>query len=300
MSNAPPALPLSRRSLIVGAASLVATGPALAQRRRDPFFDDPYAEPEGFWPRSRPSASERRDRFYDTQVQEDYYVPEGSGRPGDPDPYGQYPYGSRRRGIDGTRPPVDTPVADGSFEYRRIYGRVDGEPFPVPAFDFRRVGPDYLRREVAYRGREPAGTIVVDPNARHLYFVQGGGRAIRYGVGVGRQGFAWSGTATVNSKQAWPDWYPPKEMIARDPKLARSLTELQSGIGMHGGPRNPLGARALYLWQGNKDTLYRIHGTTEPWTIGTRASSGCIRMVNQDAMDLYNRTSVGAEVVVLG
>jgi hypothetical protein len=109
-----------------------------------------------------------------------------------------------------------------------------------------------------------------------------GGRAIRYGVGVGRQGFGWSGIATIHDKQEWPDWYPPKEMIQRQPELMKVMSELQSGIGMHGGPRNPLGARAMYLWQGNKDTLFRIHGTVEPWTIGKSVSSGCIRMINQE------------------
>src|SRR5262249_29469731 len=103
-------------------------------------------------------------------------------------------------------------------------------------------------------------------------------------------------TATIHNKQEWPDWYPPKEMIERQPEIRRMMSELQSGIGMHGGPRNPLGARALYLWQGNKDTLYRIHGTGERWTIGTSGSS---RMINQDVIDLYERTAVGARVVVL-
>ena len=126
-----------------------------------------------------------------------------------------------------------------------------------------------------------------------------GGRARRYGVGVGKQGFSWSGTATVNSKQAWPDWYPPKEMIARSPKLASEVDKLQSGLGVAGGLRNPLGARAMYLWQGNKDTLFRIHGTLEPFSIGKSVSSGCIRMINQDAIDLFSRVPVGSKVVVL-
>ena len=120
-----------------------------------------------------------------------------------------------------------------------------------------------------------------------------------YGVGVGNEGFAWWGKAVVHDKQEWPDWYPPKEMIQRRPDLRGQLTELQSGIGVPGGPSNPLGARAMYLWQGNKDTLYRIHGTNEPWTVGTSVSSGCIRMINQDAIDLYARTPAGTNVVVL-
>ena len=303
--------PLNRRNLLGGAAATLAAaaaGPAAAQGRRGGSYADPYylEDDELFGPDGRRyrRAAPPRDRFYDTQVQEDYYRDPYGGRPAG-DPYGHYPHGSRARrpgepGLAAEPRVPDTPLADGGFDYRRVYARVEGEPYPVPAFDYRRVKPEFLRREVAYRGREPAGSIVVDPRARLLYFVASDGRAVRYGVGVGRQGFSWSGTATVNSKQAWPDWYPPKEMIERDPKLARQLTELQSGIGMHGGPGNPLGARALYLWQGGKDTLYRIHGTTEPWTIGTSVSSGCIRMVNQDAIDLYGRAAVGAQVIVRG
>jgi lipoprotein-anchoring transpeptidase ErfK/SrfK len=119
-------------------------------------------------------------------------------------------------------------------------------------------------------------------------------------VSVGKQGFGWSGTAEIHFKREWPDWYPPKEMIARRPDLRPTLTNLQSGIGMPGGPRNPVTGRAMYLWQDGKDTLYRIHGTNEPYSIGHNASSGCIRMVIQDAIDLYARTSLGAKVIVLG
>jgi lipoprotein-anchoring transpeptidase ErfK/SrfK len=175
-----------------------------------------------------------------------------------------------------------------------IYGEVAGEPFPLSQID-----PAYLRSVVRYAGGEAPGTIVVDPPQRYLSLVQDGGRAVRYGVGVGRQGFGWSGTAIIHDKQEWPDWYPPKEMVARQPDLRKALTQLQSGLGMHGGPRNPLGARAMYLWQGNKDTLYRIHGTIEPWTVGKSVSSGCIRMINQDAIDLYRQVQVGTKVVVL-
>jgi lipoprotein-anchoring transpeptidase ErfK/SrfK len=197
------------------------------------------------------------------------------------------------------------PPVHGGFEpFERqdlgAYGPVAGEPFPVPAVRLSDVQPGYLRRAVSYPSNEPTGTIIVDPGNRFLYAVQGGGRAMRYGIGVGRQGFAWSGIATIRDKQEWPDWYPPKEMLQRQPELMRSMSTLRSGIGMAGGPRNPLGARAMYLWQGNKDTLYRIHGTNEPWTIGRSVSSGCIRMLNQDVIDLYERTPLGAKVVVLG
>jgi lipoprotein-anchoring transpeptidase ErfK/SrfK len=190
----------------------------------------------------------------------------------------------------------------GGFERRDMggYGPGTREPFPVPAVRPSDVPPEYLRQAVVYPSNEPPGTIIVDPGNRFLYAVEGGGRAVRYGIGVGRQGFAWSGVATIRDKQEWPDWYPPKEMLQRQPELMRSMSSLQSGIGMPGGPNNPLGARALYLWQGNKDTLYRIHGTNEPWTIGRSVSSGCIRMLNQDVIDLYERTPLGAKVVVLG
>jgi len=192
--------------------------------------------------------------------------------------------------------PVDPAVAR---QYGSMYAAIDDDRFPIPAVRLSDVDPAFLRKTVSYSTNEPAGTIVIDPQNHFLYLVQGGGKAVRYGVGVGRQGFGWSGTATIHDKQEWPDWYPPKEMLARQPELMRNMSELRSGIGMHGGPRNPLGARALYLWQGNKDTLYRIHGTSEPWTIGHSVSSGCIRMLNQDVIDLYERAPVGAKVVVV-
>ncbi|MBE7198638.1 MAG: L,D-transpeptidase [Parafilimonas terrae] len=188
---------------------------------------------------------------------------------------------------------------NGPIDYAKAYGPIDDDVYPVRAFDYKRMNPAFLRQEIAYSGPYEPGTIIVDPRAHQLTLVQEGGRARRYGVGVGKQGFSWSGTATVNSKQAWPDWYPPKEMIARSPKLAGEVDKLQSGLGVSGGLRNPLGARAMYLWQGNKDTLFRIHGTLEPFSIGKSVSSGCIRMINQDAIDLFSRVNVGAKVVVL-
>jgi lipoprotein-anchoring transpeptidase ErfK/SrfK len=160
------------------------------------------------------------------------------------------------------------------------------------------LDPIYQRKEVQYDTREKPGTIVINPSEHFLYFVEGGGRALRYGVGVGSEGFAWSGVATVRSKQEWPNWYPTNDYLQRQPAV-RSRLNLQSGSGMVAGLANPLGARALYLWQGNKDTLYRIHGTNEPWTIGQNVSSGCIRLTNEDVIDLYDRTSIGAKVVVL-
>lgn len=148
------------------------------------------------------------------------------------------------------------------------------------------IDPQFLRQEVAYSGSEPPGTIVIDTPNHFLYLVQAGGRALRYGIGVGRPGFTWSGTRAISAKKEWPDWVPPKEMLERQPYLPRF---------MPGGPDNPLGARALYLGS----TLYRIHGSNEPWTIGANVSSGCIRMRNVDVIDLYNRVTVGTTVVVL-
>ncbi|SRR6266540_3816241 len=199
------------------------------------------------------------------------------------------------------RPREIPPALDPGFgnQYAAFYAQVHGEPFPVPAVRLSDINPTYLRKAVYYPTSESLGTIIIDPQNYFLYFVQGGGRALRYGVGVGREGFGWSGVATIHDKQEWPDWYPPKEMIQRQPELKRQMSELRSGLGMAGGSHNPLGARAMYLWQGNRDTLYRIHGTFEPWTIGKNVSSGCIRMINQDIIDLYQRTPVGAKVVVV-
>jgi len=167
---------------------------------------------------------------------------------------------------------------------------------PTPALQ---ADPAFARKVVSYASPEPPGTIVIDPGSHFLYLVQGGGQAVRYGVGVGAEGFGWSGVATVHSKQEWPDWYPPADMLARRPDLKEHMVQLPSGIGMHGGPDNPIGARAMYLWQGNKDTLYRLHGTNDPTTIGQNISSGCIRLTNEDVTDLYNRTPIGTKVVVL-
>jgi lipoprotein-anchoring transpeptidase ErfK/SrfK len=152
-----------------------------------------------------------------------------------------------------------------------------------PGFE---VDPRYMRQRVDYQGKGEPGTIVIDTPHHFLYLVEEGGKAMRYGIGVGRPGFAWSGTHTVSAKKEWPDWVPPEEMIRRQPYLPHF---------MPGGPNNPLGARALYLGS----TLYRIHGSNEPWTIGHNVSSGCIRMRNVDVIDLYDRVKVGTKVVVL-
>lgn len=172
-------------------------------------------------------------------------------------------------------------------------GRPD-ERFAIPATDVSHLDPDYLRQEVAYPRSEEPGTIVVDTGSRHLYLVQEDGRAIRYGIGVGKAGLSWAGRARVGRKAEWPRWTPTAAMIAREPERNAPWRG-----GMAAGLANPLGARALYLYQGERDTLYRIHGTNEPDTIGLAVSSGCIRMFNQDIIHLYERVPVGAKVVVL-
>jgi lipoprotein-anchoring transpeptidase ErfK/SrfK len=150
----------------------------------------------------------------------------------------------------------------------------------------RIIDPKYRRQTVDYAGPHAPGTIVVDTPAKFLYLVQPGGKALRYGIGVGRPGFAWAGVKTVSMKREWPDWTPPAEMLRRRPDLPRHMA---------GGPANPLGARALYLGS----SLYRIHGTNEPYTIGQSVSSGCIRMMNEDVTDLYDRVGVGTKVIVI-
>jgi lipoprotein-anchoring transpeptidase ErfK/SrfK len=148
------------------------------------------------------------------------------------------------------------------------------------------LAPELRRQVVDYPSREAPGTIIIDTPNTHLYYVLGGGRAVRYGIGVGREGFTWSGVETISRVAEWPDWNPPKEMISRQPYLPRFMA---------GGPGNPLGARALYLG----DTAYRIHGTNDPSTIGHRVSSGCIRLTNEDIVDLYQRAKPGTKVIVL-
>jgi lipoprotein-anchoring transpeptidase ErfK/SrfK len=167
------------------------------------------------------------------------------------------------------------------------------ERFPISRADIQKVPPKYRKKTVRFLSEYPVGTIVVDTRKKYLYLVQNANKAIRYGIGVGRQGFSWSGAAVIKRKAKWPTWTPPASMVARDEFAA------QWAGGMPGGPKNPLGARALYLFQGNVDTLYRIHGTFAPSSIGKAVSSGCIRMINADVADLYDRVPTGTRVVVL-
>lgn len=193
-----------------------------------------------------------------------------------------------------TKPPAGPP-AFGSAPYHALaYAANPAERFPLPAIDISGIDPKFLRQRVAYETNERPGTIVVEPHNHFLYLVEEGGTAIRYGVGVGRAGFGWSGRARVGFKREWPVWTPPAPMILRDPSLAKWAA------GMPAGLANPLGARALYIYQGGRDTLYRLHGTNNPKSIGKSLSSGCIRLWNQDIVDLYNRVEIGAPLVVLG
>ncbi len=159
------------------------------------------------------------------------------------------------------------------------------QPGYIPSEAEEQLPPEFQRTVVYFRTTEAPGTIIVNTSERYLYVVQGGGRAIRYGIGVGREGFQWQGLLTISRKAEWPDWTPPPEMIARQPYLPRFMA---------GGPGNPMGARALYLGH----TVYRIHGTNQPQTIGSAVSSGCFRLVNADVIDLYNRIPVGTKVIV--
>ncbi|WP_298965786.1 L,D-transpeptidase [uncultured Roseibium sp.] len=177
-------------------------------------------------------------------------------------------------------------------EYLQMYRAMPEERFPIPAVDLTKIDPAYYRRFVDYSSPEPAGTIIVDTPNRFLYLTMENGKAMRYGVGIGRAGFAWGGKARIQYKREWPTWTPPAEMIAREPELEEFRNGMQPGL------ENPLGARALYIFEGNKDTLYRLHGTSETWSIGKAVSSGCVRLLQQDVIDLYNRVPDGTPIFV--
>jgi lipoprotein-anchoring transpeptidase ErfK/SrfK len=173
-----------------------------------------------------------------------------------------------------------------------MYASINDEGHRVPAVSLGRLRAGYGRTEVAYDTGEPPGSIVVETSKRYLYLQQANGRAVRYGIGVGRDGFRWSGRAVVGRKAKWPTWTPPPAMMERQPETR------QYANGMPGGINNPLGARALYIYQGGSDTLYRLHGTNEPLSIGQAMSSGCVRLINQDVIDLYSRCPIGTPIVV--
>jgi lipoprotein-anchoring transpeptidase ErfK/SrfK len=219
------------------------------------------------------------------------------GRPAGPPPviYANRP-GQQAPASDGLRPPeaVGGPAATGTVDAAQPPVGADGRPMTLAALPPEeqpdaapvQLPPNLRRQEVAFQTKEPAGTLVVDTPNTYLYYVLGNGRAIRYGVRVGRDGFTWTGVQKITRKAEWPDWHPPTEMIERQPYLPRFMA---------GGPGNPLGARAMYLGS----TVYRIHGTNQPSTIGKFVSSGCIGMLNEDVSDLFDRVKVGTRVVVL-
>src|SRR6266849_2380753 len=222
----------------------------------------------------------------DGQARAQYYPPQPSA-PIPPtgnaaQPVAEQEYGLRPSIPIGPEPNV-TGTLGGNARSHMAALPPDVRPETGPA---KELPPQFRRTLVAYRTKEPSGTIIIDTSNTYLYLVLGNGKALRYGIGVGREGFIWAGTETVSRMAEWPDWHPPEEMIDRQPYLPRFMA---------GGPGNPLGARALYLGK----TIYRIHGTNQPSTIGSFVSSGCIRLTNEDVMDLYTRVKVGTRVVVL-
>ena len=166
---------------------------------------------------------------------------------------------------------------------------------PVVEVASKKPKPEFMRKKVRLETRERPGTIIINTNTKYLYFVEGNNRATRYGVGVGRDGFGWGGEGKIGRKAEWPDWRPPATMIRREAAKGRKIPHF-----VEGGINNPLGARAMYLYKGGRDTIYRIHGTNQPWTIGLNMSSGCIRMMNKDVEHLYSRAPVGTKVIVVG
>jgi lipoprotein-anchoring transpeptidase ErfK/SrfK len=180
-----------------------------------------------------------------------------------------------------------------TYNEQQNYAAVPEEEFPLHRVPIDKIKPELRRQQVAFSGNYAPGTVVVDTPAKRAYYVLGGGQAIRYGVGVGRAGMALSGNAYVGRKAEWPSWTPTPNMQRREERY-RKLAG-----GLPGGPNNPLGARAMYLYRNGNDTMFRLHGTNQPESIGHAMSSGCIRMMNHDVIDLYNRVQVGAKVVVI-
>jgi lipoprotein-anchoring transpeptidase ErfK/SrfK len=204
-------------------------------------------------------------------------------------------------GCTTTRAPLPTPVAvrpqrPAVPETPPMYYARPEEKFPIPAVDMAKLDRRFWREEIDYPTQEKVGTLIVDTPNKYLYHVRPGGRAMRYGIGVGREGFAWSGRAIVAYKRQWPRWTPPDSMVARQPEL--KPYSIANG-GMDPGLRNPLGARALYIHQNGQDTLYRLHGTPEARTIGKAVSSGCIRLLNQDVIHLHDHVRDGSTIVVI-
>jgi lipoprotein-anchoring transpeptidase ErfK/SrfK len=287
---------LSRRRFLTTAAALIAA-PATARAQgypsyppQAPYPGQPYPPqpgqpypPQPSQPYPPPGAGQP---YPPPGYPGERVMPPGQvgpgGAPGQPAPgYGQQPGSSQ--------PAEPQPEESDASEWYTNASIPDGR-FLIRRVNMDKVDPEFRRQLVNFTHHEQPGTIVIDPRQHFLYLLREGNTAIRYGVGTGREGFAWQGAASVGRKAEWPDWHPPKEMILRQPELPEV---------MPGGPDNPLGARALYLFDGKRDTLFRIHGTREPWTIGKNVSSGCIRMLNEEVVDLYLRTPIGTRVVVM-
>ncbi len=192
--------------------------------------------------------------------------------------------------------PLQLSATGGPEDYKGMYASVTDGGFKLPTVPYEKVPEQFRRQIVENNTGYPEGTIVVDTGARHLFVTYGEGKAIRYGVGVGREGFSWSGAAVMQWKREWPRWTPPEEMIARKPELVKYSA---ANGGQNPGLENPLGARAMYLFDKGADTGFRLHGSPEWKSIGTNASSGCVRLINQDVIDLYARVRGGMKVVVL-
>ena len=187
-------------------------------------------------------------------------------------------------------------LTDASAMPRSAAPAISGTDLPVvQVAQSKKPKPEFMRKKVRLKTNEKPGTIIIDTSTKYLYYVEGKDRATRYGVGVGREGFGWSGTVKVGRKAEWPDWRPPASMIARERRNGRNIPSY-----VKGGINNPLGARAMYLYKGGRDTIFRIHGTNQPWTIGLNMSSGCIRMMNDDVKHLYDRAGIGSKVIVIG
>lgn len=202
--------------------------------------------------------------------------------------------GRRAATLSGPRRFVQAAPAPTDAELAVMYGPVEDGGNLIPAVPYKQIDPRYYRQQVVDPTGEAPGTVIVDTPSRFLHLVEPGGTAMRYGVGIGRQGFSWQGSGVIQWRQKWPRWKPPNEMVARQPELARY--SIENG-GMDPGLKNPLGARALYIFSGGQDTLYRLHGNPEWRSIGKAVSAGCVRLLNQDILDLYDRVPIKAPIL---
>lgn len=284
----------SRR--VIGLLSAFAVATVLSGCQGPFFTDTSRMNPDVF-------ARETAPVFYQPNYGQPY--PQGTPTPagyppqpvqGQPQPYPRTEPIPKRRELYQTQfhqtygLPVTNPVN------RVIYDVIRDDGHTLPAIPYSRVDANFLRQTVDYQTNEAAGTIVVDTRAHFLYLVQGGGKAIRYGVGLGKAGFAWHGRGVIARKAKWPRWTPPEDMVERQPDL-RKFAAAEGGA--EPGLNNPLGARALYIYQNGKDTLYRVHGTPDWQSVGKATSSGCVRMFNQDVIDLFDRVPTGTPILVL-